>query len=1066
MIKKIIAFSLNNRQFALIFAAALLIWGAYLAVNMPIDVLPDLNKPTVTIMTEAEAMVPEDVELLITTPLEQVLNGATGVTRVRSQSGLGLSAIKVEFDWNTDIYRNRQIVAEKLALVKSRLPDGVEPQMAPISSIMGQVQLIGLSSKEGKTSVQKLREIAEFQIQYDLMTVPGVSKVIIAGGTQKQLQVIIDPDKLVAYDVTVQDVAQAIEASNMNSSGGFISMGSRAPVVTVTGRLEEYSELEDAVVSIDAARPVRIKDIGEVKFGPSLITIGESGVNGKSGVIMVIMKQPGYDTTKLSENIGHKVESIKASLGEDVEVSPQLFRQADFIERAVNNVIGAVRDGGIMVVLILFVFLMNWRTTVVTLATIPLSLAVIAVIFAAIDMSINTMTLGGLAVAVGALVDDAIVDVENSFRRLRQNSLLPIAERRPIYIVIFEAFSEVIKPIMIGTALVLAGFIPLFFLDGLEGKLFIPIGLTYILGVVCSLLVSMTITPALCYYLLDPEKIGDVKEPVLVVKLKAWAGQLITFSMDNAKKVLISLSVITTLCIGLLFTSGTQFLPEFNEGVAQINLILPPDTSLEMSDSYGRSLEQMLMKIEGVSYVARRTGRAAGDEHAMGTNTSEAIVNFDPDADLSREEIIGEIRDAIDVRFPGVAYAVDQPLAHMISSMLSGIKAQVAVKIYGPELQELRSIAKEVEKLLKPLPGVKDLMVEQQVLMPNVEIVPNRESLARYGLTVEDVAETIELAMGNEEISRLIKGRYSYPVVMLFSEEGRSNIEKVQNFYLRGNEGELIKLKEVADVRQSLTTSSINHENVSRTIAVQHNVAGLSLGEVVASVQDALAPLKKELSAKGNYYFKIGGQYEAQQSATRRMMIFSILTVVAMVATLYMHFKSFNLAFQVLCSIPAALIGAVLYIKLTGQTVSIATLVGLIALGGIAARNAILLLDHYIDLLKDEGYEFGKEMIVKAGQERMLPVLMTALTSGIGLIPLVLSSGEPGKEILYPIATVIIGGLISSTFLDFVFRPAAFYLFGQKAVAHSIYATEDSKADKVMVDIEEKIEHQFQEDRG
>jgi len=1063
MIKKIIAFSLNNRQFALIGAAVLLIWGAYLSINMPIDVLPDLNKPTVTIMTEAHAMVPEDVELLITTPLEQVLNGATGVTRVRSQSGLGLSAVKVEFDWNTDIYRNRQIVAEKLALVTSKLPDGVEPQMAPISSIMGQVQLIGLSSKSGDTSVQKLREIAEFQIQYDLMTVPGVSKVIIAGGTQKQLQVIIDPDKLRSYNVTVQDVAVAMEMSNKNSSGGFITMGSRAPVVTVTGRLDNYKQLKDAVVSIDGIRPVRIKDIAEVKFGPSSIKIGESGVNGSPGIIMVIMKQPGYDTTKLSDNIGAKLESVKASLGSDIEVSPQLFRQADFINRAVSNVIGAVRDGGIMVVLILFVFLMNWRTTVVTLATIPLSLAVIAVIFAAIDMSINTMTLGGLAVAVGALVDDAIVDVENSFRRLRQNTMLPVGQQRPTYIVIFEAFSEVIKPIVVGTALVLAGFIPLFFLDGLEGKLFIPIGLTYILGVVCSLLVSMTVTPALCYYLLDPCKITDVKEPKLVIALKSWAASLIMFSMNNAKKVLASLAVFTVISIGALFTSGTQFLPEFNEGVAQINLILPPDTSLEMSDSYGRALEQMLMKVNGVSYVARRTGRAEGDEHAMGTNTSEAIVNFDPNVELTREEIIDEIRKAIDVRFPGVAYAVDQPLAHMISSMLSGIKAQVAVKIYGPDLQELRSIAKKVEQLLKPLPGVKDLMVEQQVLMPNIEIVPNRENLARYGLTVDDVAETVELAMGNEEVSRMIKGRYSYPMVMIFSEEGRNNIEKVQNFYLKGNKGELIKLKEVADVRQSLTTSSINHENVSRTIAVQHNVAGLSLGEVVASVEKELAPLKKELAEKGNYYFKIGGQYEAQQSATNRMMIFSVLTVVAMVATLYMHFKSINLAMQVLCSIPTALIGAVIYIKLTGQTISIATLVGLIALGGIAARNAILLLDHYIDLLKDEGYEFGKDMIIKAGQERMLPVLMTALTSGIGLISLVLSSGEPGKEILYPIATVIIGGLISSTFLDFVFRPAAFFLFGQRAVKHSIYVTEDADAGKIIHDIEEKIVHSFEE---
>ncbi len=1064
MIKKIIAFSLNSRQLMLVAAVCIAVWSAILASNMSIDVLPNLNRPTVTVMTEAHAMVPEDVEQLITTPLEQILNGMTGVIRVRSSSGLGLSVIKVEFEWDTDVYRNRQIVAEKLALAKSRLPDGSEPQMTPISSIMGQVQLIGLSSKSGETKVQALRELADFKIKYELMTVPGVSKVIVAGGAQKQLQVIIDPEKLRAYNVSVNEVALAIEKSNINSSGGFINSGSTAPVITLTGRLNGYSDLMDAVImpAIGKTRPVRIKDVATVMFGPSTIKIGEAGVNGQNGVILVVMKQPGFDTVKLSEDLEKKLSVIQRSFDTDIEVTPGLFKQADFINRAISNVMEAVRDGSIMVVFILFLFLMNWRTTVVTLATIPLSLAVIVIIFELLGMNINTMTLGGLAVAVGALVDDAIVDVENSFRRLKQNALLPLAQQKARYIVIFESFSEVIKPIVVGTALVLAGFIPLFFLDGLEGKLFIPIGLTYILGVVCSLLVSMTVTPALCYYLLDPNKMKNSKEPVLVIYLKKTVGKLILLSINHAKKVLFSLAILTVLSLIALMSTGTQFLPEFNEGVVQINLVLPPESSLEVSDNYGKRLEKLLMQVEGVSYVARRTGRSEGDEHAEGVNVSEAIVNFDQNSHRSREEMIKDIREVVDQNFPGVAYAVDQPLAHLLSSMLSGVQAQVAIKVFGQDLQELRRIAKEIKETITPVDGVKDLMIEQQVLIPNVEIVPKREQLARYGLTVADVSETVELSLGSEPLSRMIKGRFYYPIVMRLGDEAKSSLEALKRLYIRCDNGDLIKLKEVADVRLSLTTNNIKHENVGRRIVVQHNVAGRALGDVVVDVQKALQPLQTKLQEDGAYYFTIGGQFEAQQSASRRIMFFSLITLVVMVIILYLHFRSFNITLQVIGGIPMSLIGAVIFIKLTGQSISIATMVGLIALGGIAARNAILLLDHYIDLVKDESYEFSKEMIIKAGQERMSPVLMTALTSGIGLIPLVLSPGAPGKEILYPIATVIVGGLLSSTLLDFIARPAAFFLFSKGAIKRSIART-SSKNEKITVDsIEQKITKSFE----
>ena len=1031
MLDKILAFALKNRIFIVVFSLLVAFAGTYVAKQMPIDVLPNLNRPMVVIMTEAHAMVPEDVENLVTTPLEQILNGATGVERVTSTSGLGLSVIKVEFDWGSDVYRNRQIVAEKLVLAKARLPEGVEPIMSPISSIMGQIQFIGISSKTGKFSVEEIRAIADFQLKYDLLSIPGVSKVIVAGGAGKQLQIIMDTDKLRAFNITPQEVSEAVKKNNSNRSGGFINLSTTAPVITVTGLLETKEQLEDAVVKPDSLRPIRIKDIGKVEFGPSAIKIGDIGINGAPGVVMVIMKQPGFDTVKLTEMVEEDLRIKAEGMDSDLEINTNLFKQADFIHRAIDNVMEAVRDGGIMVVIILFLFLMNWRTTFITLTAIPMSVAITALIFAACGININTMTLGGLAVAIGALVDDAIVDVENVYRRLNQNRNKE-NKVHPLKVV-FLASSEVRKPIVMSTILVAVVYIPLFFLTGMEGKLFAPIGIAYIVSVVASTFVALTLTPALCYFLLPNNLAKHSSGDTFVVrKLKVVASFFISQSMKYAKTVIIVLVIATGIGVYVLLNAGSQFLPAFNEGVAQVNLVLPPETGLEKSNEYGTRLEKMLTKIKGVKYVTRRTGRAEGDEHAEGVSTSECIITFDPEVNRDPEDVKAEIREKFALEFPGVAMAIDQPLAHLLSAMLSGVKAQVAVKVFGPDMDQLRSIAKDVEGVLKEVDSVKDLMIEPQVLVPNVVIKPNREQLARHGLSADDVGEVVELSLGGEEVSRLVQGRYVYPIVLRLEEKDREDLEKIKNLYIRKHDDSLIRLSDVAKVETTLTSNNIKHENVGRRIVVQHNVAGRSLGEVVVDVNKALDPVREKLKKLKGYSLKISGQFEAQQAATKRILILSILSLLCMLLILYMHLRSLNLSIQVLASIPMAFIGAVILVYVTNQVVSVATIVGLIALGGIATRNAILLLDHYIYLIKEEGMEFSKDLIVQAGQERMIPVMMTALTSGIALIPLALAPGQPGKEILYPVATVIIGGLISSTLLDFIVRPAVFWIFGKK----------------------------------
>lgn len=1042
MLDRIIAFSLRNR--VLVCIAALLVAGAgiIMADRLPIDVLPDLNRPTVTVLTEAHEYPPEEVERFITHYIEQSVNGATGVVRVRSSSGMGLSVVWVEFDWSTDIYRNRQIVQEKLQLAQAHLPKGVVPHMAPISSIMGQIQHVGVRSRSGKTPPTEIRALIDQTMKLRLLSISGVAQVVSTGGAPRQLQAIVSADKLRAHDVTLTEVADSIRNANISASGGFLNVGSKGPLVSVTGLVKDESALGRAVVRDDVTRPVLLRDVADVRFGPSAIRTGSAGINAGPGVILTVQKQPDVDTVELTRRIEAELESIQRSLPEDLEIVPALYRQADFIQRAVDNVAEAVRDGGLLVIIILFLFLLNFRTTIITLTAIPLSIAVTALFFALFEISINTMTLGGLAVAIGALVDDAIVDVENVFRRLKQNAKLEVP-RNPLAVV-FMASSEVRGPILIGTLVVAAVYIPLFALSGMEGRLFTPIGVAYIVSIMASLAVALTLTPVLCYYLLPKlATVGRAQDGWLVRQLKSLAERLIRVSLRHTMVVVGLTSALVVVGLALLSTRGTEFLPPFNEGTALVNLILPPGTNIETSDAFGRRLEQLIAAVPGVAQFSRQTGRAEGDEHAHGVNFTLVLISFDPESGRTREAVLHEIRERVAREFPGVATSTEQPLAHTLSHMLSGVNAQVAVKVFGPDLVELRSIAREVETALTPIPGVTDLIREPQVLVERVEVQPRRRDLARQGLTVHDVAETVELALEGEVISRLNQGQFFYPIVVRLAADDRASLQSLRELMIRTHRNELLALGDVADVRMGLTSNNVNRENVSRRVVVSHNVEGRSLGEVVADVDSALDKIRETLPA--GYSIRISGQFEAQEEAERVIIVLSALSLLVMFLVLFAHFRSVNLAAQVLLNIPAAFLGAVAMIVLTGQTMSIATLVGLVALGGIASRNGILLIDHYLHLMREEGMPFGDDMIVQAGRERIVPVLMTALTSGIALLPLVLAPGQPGRELLYPVGTAIVGGLISSTLLDVLLTPGVFKLFGRKAAEAHINRYDPSR---------------------
>ena len=1075
MLNSIIRFALRQRLLVVVFSLLLMVAGGWQAARMDIDVFPNLNRPRVVVMTEAHGMAPEEVEALITIPIEAAINGANSVEAVRSSAGVGISVTYVEFDWGTDIHTDRQIVMERLQLVQDRMPEGVKPQLAPISSIMGQIVMIGMWSEGEKTSPLEVRTLADWVVRQRLLTIPGVSQVFTMGGGRMQFQVLVDPDKLLDYGISLHEVKQACQESNQNATGGYLDeQGPNEFLVRALGRVQSVDDLKQVVVSMRKGRPVLLSQIATVIEGPQ-VKRGDSAAyvkkvqrqetrdkrqkepaaldsrlstldsfSGGPAVILTVNKQPEADTREVTNEILKALADLAPSLPDDIRIRPELYSQKAFIDRAIENVVEALRDGGILVVVILFLFLMNFRTTFITLTAIPMSIAITALVFTAFGLSINTMTLGGLAVAIGELVDDAIVDVENIFRRLRENR--HAANPKHPLLVVFQASVEIRNSIVFGTMIVVLVFLPLFALSGMEGLLFAPLGIAYIVSILSSLLVSLTLTPVLSYMLLSNSKLTESeKEGPLLRFLKWAAGGAMHLSLQIPKTILIVAVVGVAIAFATLAGLERDFLPPFNEGVAQLNVILPPGTSLRKSNEVAESVMQRIMKIEGVEAFSRRTGRAELDEHAEGVNVTEMIINFDPESDRGREEVLDDIRHAM-LDIPGIVTTVEQPLAHLISHMVSGVKAQIGIKIFGDDLSILRRKAKEMAAMMRGIDGVTDLLVEPQVEIPQLRIELDRDKLELYGLTPAFVNEYISTAMNGEVVSQVLLGQRTFDLLVRMDERYRENLQSLGRLSIDLPGGGTTPLSSVAKIYKSSGPNTINRELVRRRIVIQCNVSGRGLVDVVKDMQAAQKPLIESLPP--GYFVEYGGQFESEQNASRIIGVLFGVSMLGVMLVLYSMFGSINFALQVMAALPMAFIGSVTALVLTDQTLTVAAMVGFISLGGIASRNGILLINHYLHLVQHEGETWSKSMLIRAGKERLAPVLMTALTSGIGLVPLAMSAGEPGKEILYPVATVILGGLISSTILEFFARPALFWTFGLGA-AHRVVEESASQVELI-----------------
>lgn len=1039
MLNRLISFSLHNRLFVVAFASLLLVYGSYTVINLPVDVLPDLNRPRVTVFLEANGMAPEEIETQIALPVETALNGAPGVEVVRSSSAIGIGMVFVEFDWDTDVYRARQLVAEKLQTVK--LPDGIVPVMGPISSVMGQIMLVGVSADS--TSASELRTLSDFTIRRRLMSIKGVSQVIPIGGERLQYQVLISSAKLKQYNLTIDAIDNALQLSNQNTTGNFFDQYGSEVLIRNVGRAYTLEDLSGTVVANNEGVPVLLSQVAEVKYGAALKR-GDASINATPAVILTVEKQPGASTIKLTDEIEKALTELEATLPPDVRLNPHIFQQKNFIVNSLNNVEEALRDGFILVIIILFLFLLNFRTTIITLTAIPLSLIISAIVFKWFDISINTLTLGGLAIAIGELVDDAIVDVENVFRRLKENQLA--ANPKPTLKVIYDASSEVRNSIVYATIIVVLVFIPLFYMQGIEGKIFAPLGIAYITSIVASLFVSLTVTPVLCSYLL--KSVGAKRESskktwwakvfnsehtedsTLVKWLKKQDTKVLHWGLSHSKPVIVVAGTIIVASIAIVPFFGTEFLPPFNEGSFTINLSAPPGTSLEESNKIGTMAEKLMMKVPEVEYVSRRTGRAELDEHVEPVSNSEIEVELKSDVSRSRDEILADIRSQLNI-LKGVNVNVGQPISHRLDHLLSGVRAQVAIKLFGQDLTDLRTNAGNIKDIISKIPGVVDAQVERQVMVPQLLIKVNREALQRYGIQAGKVAQDLEIFYNGKVVGQILDGQKTFDILLRTTDKERSNIDNIRNTMIDTPEGNLIPLQQIATIETTTAINSVWHENTQRRIVISCNVQGRDLGTTVKEIQETLA---KEVALPEGYFLEFGGQFESQQSASKLILILSIFSIAGIFLVLYSHFKSSRMVLQIMLNVPLALIGSVVAVILTGGTFSIATLVGFITLTGIASRNGIMMISHYIHLVEHEGEKFSKEMIIRGSLERLVPVLMTALTAALALVPLTLDPQASGKEILYPVATVILGGLVSSTLLDMIVTPVVFYKFGEKAL--------------------------------
>ena len=1120
MLNAVIAFSLKNRGFVLIAAIAVLVYGGYSLSEMPVDVFPDLNRPTVTVMTEAPGLAPEEVEVLVTRPIEYLLNGATGVQRVRSASGIGLSIVWVEFDWGTDIYRDRQIVAEKMQIARARLPGDVNPVMAPISSIMGEIMLLGLRSTKPPADAaatadlnMELRTLGEFTVRNRLLAVEGVSQVTVMGGTLKQYQIITSPARLAAQNITLDQLTAAAEKANVLAGGGIMVRSPKESLIRISGQSLTLEDLESTPVVWRSQRAVLLKEVADVRFGGpvkrgdgSVLVREGDRIEGGSAVILAVQKQPHADTLKLDRQIEAVLVELQRDLPDGIVIEQRIFKQADFIKAAVENVVEAIRDGAVWVVVILFIFMWNFRTSISSLTAMPISILLTVLIFRWFGISINTMTLGGIAVAIGDLVDDSIVDIENIYRRLKESKFrfsnddlrfendegkVTIATshlienrksqfQNPALQVIYDASCEVRNSIVYATLIVVLVVFPLFSMAGLEGRMFAPLGVAYVTSLLASLVVSLTITPVLASYLLPKARfLEEKRDPFVLRVLKSATAVLLRWTLCHANLVLGGTVVMVSVAMLALFWMGGEFLPPFNEGTFTISFQTEPGTSLDESQRLASRAEMMMMEIPEVFSISRRTGRAELDEHAEGVNSSEidvrvqqyrhpksgwgaAALRVIPIAHLwgfettgrPREEVLADIRDRI-TSIPGIKANIGQPISHRLDHIMSGVRAQIAVKVFGNDLRELRTASQDVYTAMSQVPGVVDLQLEPQVEVSQVRLQVRREDAARYGLAPGDVSALLETAYKGRVVSQVLDDDRYFGLVVWYDEASRNDPDVIQQTILDTPSGRKVSLGEVADVLDTTGPNTLNREHVQRRIVVFCNVEGRDLASVVRQIKQLAKPIEERLlTLPGNYHIEYGGQFEAQQQANFRLLVLGSVSVIGVFLLLTKCLGSWRAALQVLANIPLAALGSIVTLLIVNQptaealhaaewwqwpqvwisatSLSVAHWVGFITLIGIVSRNGIMMISHYIHLMEHEGEVFGEEMIIRGSLERLSPVMMTAATSFIGLLPLLFGAGQTGKEILYPLALVVFGGMLTSTLLDQVVTPALFFKFGRK----------------------------------
>ncbi len=1021
MLNKIIRFSLNNRLLIIVVSVLLIVFGTYTAMRMEVDVFPDLTAPTVVVLTEAHGMAPEEVEKLVTFQIETSVNGATNVRRVRSSSSAGISIVWIEFEWNTDIFIARQIVNEKITSIAERLPQGVgTPTMAPQSSIMGEIMLISLTADS--TSQMDLRTIADWKIRPRLLATGGVAQVVVIGGEYKQYQILASPQKMEFYHVTLAEMLDAAKGANGNSSGGFMNEYKNEYIVKGVGRTNDVEEIGKSVVKMLNTYPVKLEDIAEIKIGAAF-KIGDGSLNGNPAVIMTVMKQPSTNTLELTSVIDNNLAEIQSNLPSDIKINTKIFRQADFINASISNIQKTLLEGSVFVVVILFLFLMNWRATVISLVAIPISLIVAILTLKWLGFTINTMSLGGMAIAIGALVDDAIIDVENVFKRLKQNAMLPEKDRRNKFDVIFDASVEIRTSIINATFIIIVAFVPLFFLSGMEGKLLAPLGIAFIVSLFASLIVSITLTPVLGSYFLSNEKMlqNSHKESWLVERLQKIYLRSLTYVMNFRKTVLVIAGVLFLIALFTMSRLGRSFLPEFNEGSLVISVVSLPGMSLEEGNRIGSDVEHTLLSIPEIKITTRRTGRAELDEHAQGVNASEIDAPFTL-AERSRDDFLMEVREKLK-KISGANITIGQPISHRIDHMLSGTRANIAIKLFGNDLNNLFTLSNQIKNEIQNVGGLVDLNVEQLIEIPQIQIKAKREMLNHYGITIGEFNEFVDVAFAGEKVSEIYEGNQTFDMILRFDNYNKGTIENMRNALIDAGDGQKIPLYFVADITSASGPNTINRENVQRKTIISANVAGRDQKSVVLEIQKILG---EKIVLPDGYHIEYGGQFESEAEASRILLVSSLLSLLIIFLLLFQEFRDLKIAWIILLNLPLALIGGIFSIYFTSGIMSIPAIIGFITLFGVATRNGILLVSRYTTL-KEEGMELSKIVII-GSIDRLSPILMTALTAGLALVPLAIAGDLPGNEIQSPMAKVILGGLLSSTLLNVFIVPVVYFI--------------------------------------